>query len=68
MSVIGRLDRQVEEVLISPLDTNRPRPSDRHDAQPDGKPQASEPVEPAPGTQPNIRGQREKEGLPVWLL
>lgn len=68
MSVIGRLDRQVEEVLITPLDTNRPRQSAQQAAQPDEKTQASEPVEPAPGTQPNIRGQREKEELPVWLL
>jgi hypothetical protein len=68
MSVIGRLDKQVEEVLISPLDTDRQRASAKHDAQPDDQPQASEPTGEASGTHQNIRGQHEKEELPVWLL
>ena len=65
MSVIGRLDPQVEDVLISPLDVRRPavekvppaaRP-DGHDEPPHVGDDAGEDESP--------RGRAE---LPVWLL
>jgi hypothetical protein len=68
MSVIGRLDKQVEEVLISPLDKNRrqtetPRDSpSREDATLDAQP------EPTTGAEENPHPEREPEELPVWLL
>lgn len=68
MSVIGRLDKQVEEVLISPLDRDRRRDSAQRDAQTDEHAQTHEPTLATSGTHRNIRGQSEKDELPVWLL
>ncbi len=68
MSVIGRLDKQVEEVLISPLDRNRQREPAKRDAQTDENAQAYEPTESVSVTHQNIRRQNEKDELPVWLL
>jgi hypothetical protein len=68
MSVIGRLDKQVEEVLISPLDRDRRSATAKSEAQTDENAQAYEPTPAASGTHQNIRGQREKDELPVWLL
>jgi hypothetical protein len=68
MSVIGRLDKQVEEVLISPLDKNRrqtetPRDSpSRQDATPDAQPES------VTHKDENVHPEREQEELPVWLL
>lgn len=62
MPVIGRLDEQVDEVLIRPLDRGR--------AQPDGE--APEGKAPAPDSPPapesEREGRRAPDELPVWLL
>ena len=68
MSVIGRLDKQVEEVLISPLDRNGRRDPAKHEAQTDEQAHTHEPTERASGAHQNIRSQSEKDVLPVWLL
>ncbi|MGI9105613.1 MAG: hypothetical protein ACR2G4_05130 [Pyrinomonadaceae bacterium] len=61
MSVIGRLDEQVEAVIISPL---------KHRPTPEGKPCADEPDQtpapPEPGAEPD-EGEVAPP-LPVWLL
>lgn len=70
MSVIGRLDDQVNEVLIAPLDRNR-RPDTAMRQQPTGEPVA-------PSSPPGLHTPEEDESsqnepaardhLPVWLL
>jgi hypothetical protein len=65
MPVIGRLDGQVEDVLIAPLSKTRPAPekvppaAQTSDAptQPTGTPAA-----------PHNQTSRERAELPVWLL
>jgi hypothetical protein len=61
MPVIGRLDRQVNDILIDPLDRKRTRdaPAPPDDAPPDetkGEPPRDE------------DRRRDDEPLPVWLL
>ena len=65
MSVIGRLDKQVDEILISPLDRNRQRtPPAQQPAE------AATPAEAEPPTHAheNPLPRNEKDELPVWLL
>ncbi|HEX8775244.1 MAG TPA: hypothetical protein VF735_16835 [Pyrinomonadaceae bacterium] len=77
MSVIGRLDEQVNDILISPLEKERRR-------KPDGEPEA--PPDDQAGTQQALtiarpqnrasagkhesseRASSERDELPVWLL
>lgn len=60
MSVIGRLDEQVDEVLIKPLaKTNRPETDEQKDDENSASRAATpEDAEPTPA----------RERLPVWLL
>ena len=63
MPVIGRLDGQVDEVLIKPLDRGRRRePSDApaNDAQPPPPEPTDEP--------PRGETSRDPGELPVWML
>jgi hypothetical protein len=64
MPVIGRLDRQVNEVLIEPLDRNRPR--DARDAP--AAPGDAMPVATNTGAPRDEDRRRDDERLPVWLL
>ena len=63
MPVIGRLDKQVEDVLISPLSKKRPPAPEqtRDEDEPSQTPDAEEPA------RDERRGSRP-ETLPVWLL
>jgi hypothetical protein len=64
MPVIGRLDRQVNDVLIEPLGKNRPRDERDAPAPPHGAP-------PGETDRESPRGEdrtRDDEPLPVWLL
>ncbi|HVF51547.1 MAG TPA: hypothetical protein VNA19_15775 [Pyrinomonadaceae bacterium] len=65
MSVIGRLDKQVEDVLISPLSKTRPAP----EKVPSVEPSKDTPAE-SVGDVGASEGQtsRERAELPVWLL
>ena len=60
MSVIGRLDKQVEEILISPLDKKgeRVREDERVEEQ----------AVKASTEDTNARPSTDKKELPVWLL
>jgi hypothetical protein len=69
MPVIGRLDGQVDEVIISPI-SRRPREEERPPA-----PQNEETPEPAdsPGRAPSQtpragESSAQADELPVWLL
>jgi hypothetical protein len=64
MPVIGRLDRQVNDVLIEPLDRKRTR--DAHDtpAPPDDAPPDKTDRE----SPRDEHRRRDDEQLPVWLL
>jgi hypothetical protein len=68
MSVIGRLDKQVEEILISPLDKNRERPRAPRETQTDADESHEEQAERASGVHQNSGDPVEKGELPVWLL
>ena len=63
MPVIGRLDGQVDEVLISPLERGRQRESSDAPAG-DAQPPPPEPTDESP------RGETSPapDELPVWLL
>ena len=66
MSVIGRLDGQVEEVIINPVGR---RPAGRDDAPP-ARPAPPEPPE-AATTEPRVERRDDRDEvaeLPVWLL
>jgi hypothetical protein len=62
MPVIGRLDKQVDELIISPISERR-----RDEAPPDED--ANEPL-PSPTTQTPAQDESsaERDTLPVWLL
>jgi hypothetical protein len=64
MSVIGRLDEQVDEVLISPLEKKRRADPIRRDERAEGERSLPAPAE-SP-TEPESDGARDE--LPVWLL
>ena len=62
MSVIGRLDEQVHDVLISPV-------SKRRRGEEGKTPPAPEPPPPdAPPEPPKDENRPRREELPVWLL
>ena len=65
MPVIGRLDRQVDEVLITPLERGR------EPERPDASAGDAQPPPPPPETQdepPADETSRAPGELPVWLL
>ncbi|HEY0078626.1 MAG TPA: hypothetical protein VGB73_08260 [Pyrinomonadaceae bacterium] len=65
MSVIGRLDKQVEDVLISPVSKTREKP----EKVPSADDRESEPIEEERQTETTQnQKRREKETLPVWIL
>jgi hypothetical protein len=64
MPVIGRLDRQVNDVLIEPLDRKRARAAHDTPAPPDDATPGETKGEP-PRDEDR---RREDETLPVWLL
>jgi hypothetical protein len=69
MPVIGRLDGQVDDVLISPI-SRRPR---REEPPPDSKneetPEPSDPSGRAPSQTPDAgESSANADELPVWLL
>ena len=69
MPVIGRLDGQVEEVIIKPI-SGRGREEESHNpAQSRGEPAPPDAAEPAPAQ--TADGDESSAGgreLPVWLL
>lgn len=68
MGVIGRLDDQVEEVIINPIgERNRRESVDRQPPpQPAAEPQQAE--EPVNGAQDKDVKEQRSSDLPVWLL
>lgn len=69
MPVIGRLDGQVDEVIISPISRRRgedgppPTPQNEETTEPPDAP------EPAPSqTPPAVESSADADELPVWLL
>jgi hypothetical protein len=69
MAVIGRLDNQVDSVLIAPLDRNR-RDKMETEVQPENQPPASSQTDArAQGEDESFQNERAaREELPVWLL
>lgn len=69
MSVIGRLDKQVEEVLINPMEKNRRGETDRRERAEEAPAEAHEAAPQANehGLDETLR-RPEKSDLPVWLL
>ena len=64
MSVIGRMDKQVDDVLISPLARkNEQRKEDQESVE---KPDSQAKAQPEFTSAQNRR--EEREALPVWLL
>lgn len=63
MPIIGRLDDQVDEVLIKPL-SRRPETGD---ARAEPPPQIPTPDDSHEAT-PETAGERDRQELPVWLL
>ncbi|HEV2706983.1 MAG TPA: hypothetical protein VGV59_13740 [Pyrinomonadaceae bacterium] len=64
MPVIGRLDKQVDDVLIAPVSKNRPpAPAPTRD-------EADEPSQTPDRDEPAVERRRQPpdETLPVWLL
>jgi hypothetical protein len=69
MSVIGRLDDQVNRVLIAPLDKNRQSKTDEREAALDEQAAAPHAVQPTPEENESSHKERAApEELPVWLL
>jgi hypothetical protein len=67
VSVIGRLDGQVEEVIINPIGRRPTSGEDDASAIPPAPQEPAETTTPEPGEQ--RRGERhEPAELPVWLL
>jgi len=63
MPVIGRLDEQVNEVLITPLERGR-----GHEPAPDEPRQPQAPAPETPDDAPAGETPRARGELPVWLL
>ena len=67
MPVIGRLDDQVEAVLINPL-RRRPSPGEERRDEPQTPPSSDEAID----TEPPDEARRERRAgdasLPVWML
>jgi len=65
MSVIGRLDEQVDEILITPL-SKAGRVEDR--PAPEREPEGDYPPEPPGETATADESAAKDDELPVWLL
>jgi hypothetical protein len=73
MSVIGRLDEQVDRILISPLkkrDWQKPAPATAHDERANDQAESSNHTRPTASSdnQPATDEPRARDQLPVWLL
>jgi hypothetical protein len=74
MSVIGRLDEQVDAILIAPLKKRGERKEETEAATDTQTPDRAEPSAPKQQSVPGRVGkssehrQREADTLPVWLL
>jgi hypothetical protein len=68
MSVIGRLDKQVEDVLINPLKQNSHDAAALKERQREAPAHSDAETDAAPDGQKNSDRPLEKEALPVWLL
>jgi hypothetical protein len=67
MPVIGRLDGQVEEVIIKPISERRRE--DERPAKGEETPEPSDPSERAPSqTPPENESSANADELPTWLL
>ena len=61
MSVIGRLDKQVDDVFITPLEQNRPQVNIDQNVNSD----SDDPLESEPN---QVKKKIIDDSLPVWLL
>ena len=61
MSVIGRLDKQVEDVLITPLEKKEPKVNHEQAENPDSDASVE-------NARRDINQRDERDALPVWLL
>ena len=69
MPVIGRLDGQVEEVIIKPISERRREEEPPARAPGTEAPQPPEPAERAPAQTPQLdESSANADELPVWLL
>lgn len=68
MPVIGRLDKQVEEVLISPLDKTGRHETAKHTTAQQDEETRDALLPTQSSNHESIPRQTEKEELPVWLL
>jgi hypothetical protein len=69
MPVIGRLDGQVDEVIIKPISERRRGEDAPADDTPDARHAPPEPQTPPPThTQTAVESSAEADELPVWLL
>ena len=68
MPVIGRLDGQVDEVIIKPISERR-RGEEAPDDADDAPREQSTPPAPAPTNTPHaVESSADTDELPVWLL
>ncbi|HEX8283621.1 MAG TPA: hypothetical protein VF588_09710 [Pyrinomonadaceae bacterium] len=68
MPVIGRLDGQVEEVIIKPISERRPE-AEEPPAPPQSRDTPPAPAERAPSQTPQVdESSADADELPVWLL
>jgi len=68
MSVIGRLDKQVEDVLINPLKQKGRGAHASQERQREAPTRSDAAADAAPAEQETTERRLEKEDLPVWLL
>ena len=69
MPVIGRLDGQVDEVIISPISRRRRGEESPADSKNEETPEPSDSPDPAPSqTPPTDESSANADELPVWLL
>jgi hypothetical protein len=67
MPVIGRLDDQVEAVLINPL-KRRPTPGEERRDESQTPPPSNEDVDTEPSGEARRKGRAGDGSLPVWML
>ena len=63
MPIIGRLDGQVDEVIIKPISKRREEDAETHDEDAPEPPPSTETQTPA-----SNQSSAERDTLPVWLL
>jgi hypothetical protein len=69
MAVIGRLDDQVDSLLIAPLDRNRRDTTEAQQQSKNPQQTQSQTDIPAPGEAESFQHEQAvREELPVWLL